>query len=99
MRNSVSWFAARMERKLQANDYKGGWQNMHIDVLMDSLLHEVHELQLAIESRENWIVRNENIIDECADVSNYAMMIADICKQSIGYFKDNKLKEQPCNTK
>ncbi len=40
---------------------------------MGSLVSEVRELNDAINKHTD----NEAIIDECADVANYAMMIAD----------------------
>ncbi|GIO05104.1 hypothetical protein J31TS6_11320 [Brevibacillus reuszeri] len=51
MRDSVKWFAERMETKLQENDHKGGW-------LMLRLKEETGELQAELEK----VLRGEGLI-------------------------------------
>lgn len=74
-RASIDWFSKQMELKLRKNDHKGGWQRMDIKTLFHLLKEEIIELQEAIQD-------NSNIIDECTDVANFSMMIADISKQN-----------------
>ena len=73
IRPVVQWFAVEMERKLRANDgRKGDWRDVQTNKLLDGLRSELRELvNMAYTGRV------EDIISECADVANYAMMIAD----------------------
>lgn len=90
LRPEVRAFADAMERKLQQNDHKGGWGNMPSSWLFRRLRAEMEELEAvrktyidAIEMREpnkDLSTLREAILSECADVANFAMMIADICK-------------------
>jgi NTP pyrophosphatase (non-canonical NTP hydrolase) len=78
IRNSVKWFSEQMEFELANNDRKSGWRNMSVDALYARLLDEVCELQ----SELSFPTRDDSaIISECADVANFAMMIADIIKE------------------
>jgi len=70
-RVSILDFAEDMERKLKANDHKGGWLFTDTMLLLTRLEQEVVELRQAYMNNE-W----ERIVDECADVANFAMMIA-----------------------
>lgn len=72
-RKEVLWLAERMEKKLAANDHKGGWRGKDITSLFYSLTTEVNELFDAIRNNKP----SNEIVDECADVANFAMMIAD----------------------
>lgn len=74
LRPEVLAFAHAMERKLRANDHKGGWQNESFTYLLRRLRREVDELSV-LPPKEEW----NNILDEAADVGNFAMMIADVC--------------------
>lgn len=71
-----------MEIKLRDNDHKRGWSNCSLDWLVMRIAHERNELKRAID-RYNSDASEENrriIINEAADVANFAMMIADIMK-------------------
>lgn len=72
VRPAVMWFAEMMEAKLAKNDHKGGWNNCDLQYLSMRLTQERKELTEAIKSRNK-----QRIIDECADIANFAMMIAD----------------------
>lgn len=72
IREEVRWFAVEMERKLRQNDWRGGWADSHPDWLLDRLREETRELDAAVQAG-----RPNKIIDEAADVANFAMMIAD----------------------
>lgn len=71
-RPAVQWFANQMEVKLKLNDHKCGWQYCELQYLSMRLTQERKELTAAIESKEP-----AKVISECADISNFAMMIAD----------------------
>lgn len=72
LREEVLWFAERMELKLKANDHKGHWSGEGYKYLLQRLKEEVSELENALEHMPSAIV-----IDEAADVANFAMMLAD----------------------
>lgn len=97
-RPEVQWFAEQMEAKLRARDGQRGsrgWTGCSERALLDLLEREVSELDLAISnityltappasSRakqiEDGII---HVIDECRDVANYAMMIADVARSRL----------------
>lgn len=70
VRPEVARFALAMEAKLRANDYKRPWRNCPLQYLSMRLTQERRELFDAIAARKD-------VIGECADVANFAMMIAD----------------------
>jgi len=73
MREQVRWFAGEMEDKLKKNDFKGGWDGCEVIYLIERIKSETQELIEAMIIKEN----EKNIIEECADIANFAMMIAD----------------------
>ena len=89
VRPAVNWFAQRMEEKLAINDHKGGWGKCDIDWLIERIRTELEELETVYGFRKvDWgrsacegvqfvDVSNEAIIKECADIANFAMMVAD----------------------
>ena len=74
MRAEIIALAERMERKMAiSDDTRGGsWRSMLASDLLTRLYHEANKLEMAIRYKES----NEAIADECADVANFAMMIA-----------------------
>jgi len=81
VREPVSWFAEQMEAKLRENDHKGGWEDCDYEYLANRLEEEVEELR-ALEGDPD--VKGEKIIRECADIANFAMMIADNIRRACG---------------
>ena len=82
VRWQVRAFAEAMERKLAANDHKGGWEDCSIDYLIKRLRQETSELLKVAGDREARTLTNEEaekVLNEAADVANFAMMIADVC--------------------
>ena len=75
-REPIRRFAAAMEKKLQRNDERGGWDNETAHFLKFRLMEELIELFIAIE-----IGRAEDIQDECVDVGAFAMMLFDVAGQ------------------
>lgn len=83
-RRSVRWFAREMEIKLRENDDKGGWEECSTAYLLDKLRRELEELRDAEQRYQEAKPGSLDVPDlmkkiqrECADVANYAMMIAD----------------------
>ncbi len=66
-------FSVEMERKLRFNDHKGGWQDDTLMALLGRLREETNELQVAIGGGSA-----EEVLDEAADIANFALMIADL---------------------
>lgn len=84
-RRALAWFARRMERKLKLNDHKDHWTTCEAEWLFDRMQDEREEL-LAAMPNEPWELsedEKDKIIDEAADVANFAMMIADIARQAM----------------
>lgn len=73
LRPVLQWFAERMEEKLTASDPKGGWEETPLPDLLHLLIDEVREVAEAKTFAET--------IYECADVANFAMMIADAARR------------------
>lgn len=78
-RPAVGWFAEQMELRLRANDHKGGWKNCRVFLLLNRLFDEARELYDAVCYAQS---DTKNIIQECADIANFAMMIADNIKEA-----------------
>jgi len=83
-RESVLWFANRMERKLVVNDHKGGWLDEDPMYLLRRCRQELDELSRVLRDADicwsTWGHFGEGkmlIVNEAADVANLAMMIAD----------------------
>jgi len=79
-REAVRWFSCEMEKKLLANDHKGkeGWlsRNCNYNTLKIKLEEEYLEVRKLLHLHYNkW--ESRNLIGECADIANIAMMIAD----------------------
>jgi hypothetical protein len=86
LRPSLAWFAQEMEMKLRKGDLNGkgrrGWLLVGLDQLQDRIREEFdeleHEMKSALNDNDADAVTMNNIIDECTDVANIAMMIADL---------------------
>ena len=82
-KRSVTQFGFDMLRKLRKNSHKAHWNTVTHWYLFGRLNEEVSELSKALNKRysiQPTADRKElsqAIIDECADVANFAMMIAD----------------------
>ena len=70
----LEWFIHQMRFKLytEKNLAKGDWRDSTRDGLFDHLDEEMRELDLALD-----LGKTEDIIRECADIANLAMMLAD----------------------
>ena len=88
MRKSVQKFAELMEKVLQENDHKGGWENCDFDYLFIRLTEEKRELRNLFHKRKfhyDLELKSEKLkekaIKEAVDVANFCMMIADVINQ------------------
>jgi NTP pyrophosphatase (non-canonical NTP hydrolase) len=91
MRPEVMALARAMERKLRANDYRPGWRGETRGWLLKRLRQETAELAEALalewslrfggrtEDAADMVAAKAAVLDECADVANFAMMLADKC--------------------
>ncbi len=75
--NPVLNFAFRMQEKLDINEHKGHWQNYSFEFLIKRLKEELEEVEQAISKNKS----ERCVIDKCADVANFMMMIADNYKE------------------
>jgi hypothetical protein len=73
-----------MEAKLRENDHKGGWQGCRFRELFTCIQRERDELLLAahplqLDTMDEKLTQEDacELIRECADIANFAMMIAD----------------------
>lgn len=74
---TLAWWNRRMEAKILKNKYKGFWRQAEIGYLVRRLHQEVLELSEALGTEGD-------VIDECVDVANFAMMLADVWRQTHG---------------
>ena len=78
VRRCVLRFAVEMERKLRANDHKGGWDDDEVEDLLARIPEETAELERALERYYSVHTQGpDEVVGEAADVANFAMMVAD----------------------
>ena len=95
IRPEVQWFSSRMEEKLAKNDHKTHWECLDFETLILKLEIEFAKLKIAwkkcINNRQvGDKATNEELINDCIDVANYAMMLADKFNKYQGSSKINK---------
>jgi hypothetical protein len=79
-RSEVVAFADAMERKLRANDWKGGWKEDTSGALMVRVREEFREFDAAHLAYPRGTEQyRTKLLDEAADVANMAMMVVDVC--------------------
>ncbi len=80
---AVLSFVVDMKYKLRLNNHKGHWKEYDESFLLRRMNDEFKELQEACKflgadpASRNYL----SVIHECADVANFAMMIADNAKR------------------
>jgi hypothetical protein len=77
LRDTVRWFAEKMEARLAANDDRDGWADEDDQYLMDRLGEETRELVVTLAQAAVSTGLAQEVVHEAADVANFAMMIAD----------------------
>lgn len=78
--DTVDWFARIMKKVLTKNRHKENWRGCSLQYLVDRLYEEVAEVYDAIEEFRDDKRTKNTLIKECADVSDFAMMIADLAR-------------------
>ena len=81
MRNEVREFAVLMERILQDNDHKGGWQDMTPEEVLERINEEVGELETEVFKLS---IDPDRIVREAVDVANFCMMLVDNVRRESG---------------
>jgi hypothetical protein len=85
LKSFVGW----MRRKLEANQHKTDWRDMRRDQLLGCIKAELRELELALGQKHA-----PSIVEECADVANFAMMLADNVQPSADYSPAYRVTEE-----
>lgn len=70
---ALSRMVEAMRYKLHANRKKGVWENITIEQALQFLRDEVDELEEALTTSNRY-----EIIMECADVANFALILSDV---------------------
>lgn len=83
IRNSIEWFSREMQGELLKHLDRPGWRREKWEYLLGRLEEEVEELKVALASFHTFqgdsgehFKKKKQIVKECADVSNFSMMIA-----------------------
>lgn len=74
-RGIVERFADGMEVVLKDNDWKGGWDQMDDEELLERLREETDELVQALTRVPILVFSDGQVQREAVDVANFAMMI------------------------
>jgi len=74
---SVNYFGKEMVKKLEENAHKGGWGRCTPTYLSRRLGNELKELRAIMHNPYKTADTKKEIIRECADIANFAMMIAE----------------------
>lgn len=72
-------FSNDMYIKLRENSHKAHWNTVTTEWLLNRCMEELNELQEALGNEDPG-----DIVRECADVANFAMMIADNVRNEHG---------------
>lgn len=78
------WFVQEMLTQLSDNEHKSSWRKDSYKTLRSRLLHELEEMEDELFYDHNkYRLDLRALISECADVANFAMMIADKARQEL----------------
>lgn len=82
-RDTIQWFATNMEVRLRVNSEKGGWKCLPTDWLIARIERHLATLRSAVTQTNDQKPRTNaaEITRIATDLANYAMMIADNCKE------------------
>jgi hypothetical protein len=70
LRKEVNWFAHEMEKQLKANEHKPGWSHCPYEFLINELERNLHRIKHSSVAYSEFRRR-------CANIANFAMMLAD----------------------
>jgi hypothetical protein len=91
LRESVQWFATVMEVVLRENDHKGGWENDQFQYFVDRMKEEMGEIELAMAGTCQSDLMD--VVNECADLANFAMMLAENAHKKAMEWDDEEAEE------
>lgn len=76
---ALDWFPKKMKDELMKHLNRPGWKKASFHMLFQRLLEEVIELDNVMFTRGNEVRKmdKDRAIRECADIANFAMMMAD----------------------
>jgi NTP pyrophosphatase (non-canonical NTP hydrolase) len=74
--DDIQKFVDVMIHKLHKNTHKGRWENIHVLKAYSLMVGETDELAEALGTNNK-----EEVYLECADVANFAMIIASITRE------------------
>ena len=77
LRPEVQKFAEEMERELRVNEHKGDWGDCNEEFLISEMNRNIVRLIQTIERDNGNGLFADTVIRRCANVANFAMMIAD----------------------
>jgi NTP pyrophosphatase (non-canonical NTP hydrolase) len=78
-------FAMLMQDKLDENCHKRGWSDLSPAWLLRRMREETGEIRTALRKKKDALT----IARECADVANFAMMLADNLLNNAEELKEN----------
>jgi hypothetical protein len=84
-RSELLWFNQIMEMKLAKNDDRDGWRHERFSYLLTRLKDEVEELETLLQISGGSTDNMAQIMEESADIANFAMMIADKIASEASY--------------
>jgi len=76
-KTAVKIFNKTMLAKLRENAHKPHWEKERLDDLLECLQDEVEELTSILDDNRYTMEQVHDVMRECADVANFAMMIHD----------------------
>lgn len=91
------FLAEKMETKLKINDHKVHWSSCSFEYLFNRLKEETNELLSELARNDLSDVKNlsdearEAIVLECADIANFAAMIAENISNKNGVKNDKRI--------
>lgn len=86
LRDGLQWFAETMELTLRAHDHqKIGWSHLSAKWITKRIVDEAGEARRACETyrKSGSVLSRDRAIRECADVANFAMMLADNLRRDL----------------
>jgi hypothetical protein len=73
----IKRFLGLMLEKLHKNVHKGKWEDLDVRTAFQLMLTEIRELRQSLDGG----FPSDDIIRECADVANFAMILASIAEK------------------
>lgn len=91
---AVEIFNKTMLAKLRENSHKPHWESEEPQDMLEMLKGEVEELEDVLGRRRYTMKQVHDVMRECADVANFAMMIHDIVRKECCPQPTKELKDE-----